>query len=764
MEEGPAAVEQNRHRGLFGATAVGVGAIVGGGILALAGVAFATTGPAAILAFALNGTIALLTAASFAELATRFPVSGGTYAYAKRVLPVEVAFTVGFVVWFASILAGVLYALGFAAFALDAAARVVPGWGEAPFAPLVALAATAAYALVLALRPGSGGQLATVGKIVVFGALIAGGLWKLSHGLPRPLGAYFSPFLPRGPLGLLEAMGYTFIALQGFDLVAAVGGEVRDPRRNLPRAMVLSLLIALLVYLPLLVLMATVGAPAEGSVLEAAEANPAGFVAESAERFLGAAGYWLVIGAGILSMASALGANLLGASRVAFAMARDRTLPRVLGTVRGASGSPAVAVGTTAGMIALLVVAVGEVAAAGAASSLIFLISFAMAHGAAVLARRRSGQPGVPWLPLLGIALCLGLALFQAFAVPEAGVVVAGWLALGGVLYLFVLAPGARLADAAAEARDPELVRLRGRSPLVLVPVANPANAASLSGVAATVATPGVGRILLLSVLPRPERVPDEGDPLFADSQAILAEALLRSFERGTAPEVLFAIAEDPWREVVRVAHLHRCETVLLGAPRELDTSAEERLARVLSELRADAAVLRAPRRWRIAGARRVLLPIGGRRDHSRLRARLLASLGRGGQCEVTYLLVLPPGTTADARRRAEWEVRRLARDEAEASFRVVVEISGAVVPVVLRHARDMDLVVLGMRTRGAAGHALGDLALAILRESPVPVIALGSRGGRSPGWTTRAGAPGGSGPGHPPRGPRPRPRRARPG
>jgi APA family basic amino acid/polyamine antiporter len=64
--------------GLFGATLIGVGAIVGGGILALAGVAFRTTGPGAVLAFVLNGGIALLTAASFSELAVRFPQSGGT--------------------------------------------------------------------------------------------------------------------------------------------------------------------------------------------------------------------------------------------------------------------------------------------------------------------------------------------------------------------------------------------------------------------------------------------------------------------------------------------------------------------------------------------------------------------------------------------------------------------------------------------------------------------------------------------------------------
>ena len=102
---------------LRGATMVGVGAIVGGGILVLAGVALEATGPSALLAFLVNGLIAVLTALSFAEISTAFPESGGAYTFAKKVLSVRIAFAVGWFMWFAYIVAGVLYALGFAAYA-----------------------------------------------------------------------------------------------------------------------------------------------------------------------------------------------------------------------------------------------------------------------------------------------------------------------------------------------------------------------------------------------------------------------------------------------------------------------------------------------------------------------------------------------------------------------------------------------------------------------------------------------------------------------
>ncbi len=725
-----------RHLGLFGATTLGVGAIVGGGILALAGVAFATTGPSAIIAFGLNGAIAFLTAMSFAALARRFPESGGTYTYAKKVLSIEVAFVVGWVVWFASVVAGVLYALGFAAFAAEGLGRILPLIGSSPgwidgraLRVSIALAAVVVYALILMRRAAGGGNAATIGKVVVFAILVAGGAWAWLGESPPALLGRLDPFVSAGPFGLVQAMGYTFIALQGFDLIAAAGGEVRDPERVLPRAMYLSLGIALVIYLPLLFLMATVGAPPEG-ITAAAAANPEGLVAESAERFLGPTGYWLVIGAGVLSMLSALNANLFGASRVAFAMARDRTLPRRLGEIGGVSGTPALAVAVTGAMVAVISVAIGEVAAAGAASSLIFLISFAMVHWAAILASRRSGEEQVGIVPVLGAMLCLGLALFQAFAVPAAGSVVVTWLVIGAILYLTLLAPGARLADVRAEARDPDLARLRGRSPLVLVPIANPESAASLVDVAATVRTPGVGRVLLLSVV-RPSDEPlGEDHPILRDAQSVLGESLHRTLESSFVSETLFTIASDVWTEIARVAQVHGCETVLMGLPDLAGAGVDAKVERLIRALEADVVIVRAPRRWRIGEAARVLVPLRGRRGHSHLRARLLASLSRSGERSITFLRTLPPAMTPETRRRYERTLRALARDEAAGPHEVVVEYSDNPRETILKHVAAADLVIMGLQRGDQGQPTLGELSLAIVRETDVPLILIGRRPG----------------------------------
>lgn len=733
-----AGAQRQRHLGLFDATGIGVGAIVGGGILALAGTALVATGPGAWLAFALNGIIAIITALSFAELSTAFPQSGGTYLFAKRVLSVGAAFSVGWVVWFASIVAAALYAIGFAAFLLDGLAALwsaAPGWlTGSPAIMGLAMVSTLACAWLLCRSSGAGSNWINVLKVLVFAVLILGGLWAWRRGEPAAV-ERLSPMLSHGLRGLVQAMGYTFIALQGFDLIAAAAGEIREPRRVIPKAMLLSLGISLVLYLPLMVVICVAGVPEGDTIKGWVSQNPDTVVARAASVFLGRLGFWLVIVVGVLSMLSALVANIFAASRIAQAMAQDRTLPPMLERVSSRRGTPRAAIWSTGGLVCLVLILVGDVGRAGAAASLIFLVTFALANVICILARRRKPThqgfriPAWPILPGMGLVACGALAMFQGIVVPAAGLITGAWLVAGFFCYLWLFGRRARVYDAASESTDPDLLELRGRSPLVLVPIANPANAATMALLAACITPPRVGRVLLLNVTRLPSS--DEDDDDLTTTANVLRQSMSAAIRERIRVEGLATVSADPWTEINRVARTHRCASVLLGMASLTDDAVRRRLEDLASRLPGNVIIFRAPSGWRPREVRRVLVPIGGRVVHNALRARLLNGLHRRVDAELTvqYLLVLPTSTTEEERLRAERLWSRLVTDETSAQSEVHVVLNDDVASAILDVAKEEDLVVLGLNKPDPRRRVFGSLTTRLVQETTGAVMVIGQRG-----------------------------------
>jgi len=732
---------------LFGAVGVGVGAIVGGGILALAGVAFTTTGPGALAAFALNGIIALLTALSFAELSVRFPQSGGTYTFAKKVLSVGTAFAVGWVVWFASIVAAVLYALGFASFFSAAAFTLFSVfWGQPPSWLIasrtqsgLAIAACCFYMVSLIRSNRGGGQWANVGKVIVFTILIIGGFVAMRSMNSTVIAKKFTPFLPMGLHGLISAMGYTFIALQGFDLIAAVAGEIKDPQRIIPRAMLMSLMTALAIYLPLLIVVTVAGTGSGESIMRLSAHNPATIIARTAGRYLGQPGYWLVMVAGILSMLSALQANLFAASRVAQAMAKDRTLFRFLEKTSYRFATPVGAILVTGAIVLAIIVIIPDIAAAGAASSLIFLVTFTLAHIIGYLARSRAGgnkkgfqTPLFPLVPLVGGMACLSLAVFQGVNVPSAGLIGGGWLICGAALFLIRFARHARIVDAAAEARDPKLLLLRGRAPLVLVPIANPASAEGLVALATALSPNGIGHVLLLSIVTAPEEwVPGEVPRQLIDAQSVLRESLIASFSNGLAPEALTTIAKDPFAEISRVARDYRCASVLLGFSKVVEKIHGGNLEQLLSRLDSDIVILRAQPGWTMRTVKRILVPVAGKGAHDALRSRLLSSLCLNDTFprEIVFLLILPEKASDEIVERERRKLENLARDEVPSQPLIRIERSPQIASTIAGLAEQTDLLVLGLQRFGRHRKLFGQVTFKILQQTTCPTIMISHRG-----------------------------------
>ncbi len=730
--------------GVFGATLVGLGGILGGGLLMLAGVAFRDAGPSALLAFGLNCVVAWLTAMSVTECSTMFPESGGAYMFSKKVLSVRAAFAVGWILWFAYIVAAVLYALGAAQFSvilirgvLDALGVEHPSWLSGRNVLLgIATLATVIYSLNLARKGSGGGQWETIGKIVLFVAIIAAGLFTLVRQPVSQSVATLDPFFTGGVDAIIASMGLLFISLQGFEMIPAVAGEIKEPKKTIPRAVFLSLAISIAIYMPMLFVVAMGGVEAGGHIADMAANAPDLAVARASERFLGPAGYWIMVTSIVLATLSALQANLLTASRISFAMARDHTLPSVMQQTHPTRNTPIMAIYATTLAVVAIMFMVPNLASAGAAASLIFLAAFALTHMTTYLARKRSRPmegiyrtPAFPAVPLVGGLACASLAVFQAIIVPDAGGIVLIWAGLGVILYFALFQGRAEVADASAEALDPTLIALRGKTPLVLLPMFRPTHARGLVEVANALAPTEYARVLLLTIVRAPKT--RSGDPLaqLAEAQESVKHALTASYNAGHAPEALLTAATDPWAEIRRIADEHRCESLLLGLPDNPDETYERGLESVMNELDCDIAALRASADWSITNAKRVMVAVGGRGEEHELRARLLGTLCREMQREIIFVTVIPAAANEDM---VTATVRALTKQsEMRIPIKPSVEVirSDDAVGALVTASERADLLILGTgRARGGKKTMVGGLNRRIALEAKCAVMLIARR------------------------------------
>jgi APA family basic amino acid/polyamine antiporter len=296
-------------------------------------------------------------------------------------------------------------------------------------------------------------------------------------------------------------------------------------------------------------------------------------------------------------------------------------------------------------------------------------------------------------------------------------------------LFVGLLARPARVFDASAEAQDPEISRLRGRTPLVLVPITNPGNAEAMIAVANALTPPEVGRVLLLSVAVFPGD--GKGDDRFLTvrhAQAVLGDTLIASAKAGLFPEALATVALNPWEEISRIVAEHRCESLLLGLTELKGDVNKWPLNDLLSTVSCEVLVLRAPPGWRLSDVREILVPVGGHQWHDRLRARLLGSLFRTGDRRVTFLRVVPESAPPPTCTRARRELARTARDEAPGRSQVKVVAQNDVARVIIEHAAESHLVILGVERRSPRHAGFGPLTLRIARESESPILIISHR------------------------------------
>ncbi len=284
---------------LFDITMIGVGTMIGAGIFVLTGEAAGVAGPALILSFALNGIVTIFTAMVYAELGSAIPEAGGGYLWIKEGLPGANAFLAGWMSWFAHAVAGALYALGFGAFVFEIL-RIY----DIPILGLEFVLVKKIFGLLVAglfayinyrgaSETGLAGNIVTLSKLAVIGIFCLFGLKFMffpnsffTFGEGGGMGTgQLQPFIPdeTGWMGILSAMGLTFIAFEGYEIIVQAGEEVKSPRRNIPKAVFWSLAVVVPFYI--FVAFVLVGASQSSQLIQAlatlGEHLPEGLKADS---------------------------------------------------------------------------------------------------------------------------------------------------------------------------------------------------------------------------------------------------------------------------------------------------------------------------------------------------------------------------------------------------------------------------------------------------------------------------------------------------
>jgi amino acid transporter/nucleotide-binding universal stress UspA family protein len=730
-----------RDLGLLDITMIGVGAMIGAGIFVLTGIAAGHAGPGLILAFFLNGIIAVIIGSAYAELGSCFPEAGGGYLWVRQGMSEVFGFLSGWMSWFAHAVACSLYALGFGSFSAEI---LQMAFGPLPFdrhIVAVGIGVLAALAFTIINFRGSSetglvGTIVTSIKIFILLVLAGFGLFKI-FGQPDSF-THYQPFLPEGWLGVFVAMGLTFIAFEGYEIIAQSGEEVKDPSRNIPRAIFLSIAIAVAIYL--LVAFVVLGAlnPPPGIPIYKFLGTLGELgMAEAAGQFM-PYGKLILLLAGMASTMSALNATIYSSSRVSFAMGRDGNLPTVFGRIHPLTQTPHYAVFISGALIIAMAILL-PIEDVAASADIMFLLLFMMVCYSLITLRerrpdlkRRFKMPFYPYSAWIGIVLCLALSLTLFDLSPIAWYTALLWIGGGLVVYFtFSIKQQEEISEKERPIIMEEVVAVKEYS--VMVPVRDIRQAYSLSRLGAIMASVHDGELLALHVVRVPKALTiGEGRVFLRQGRAVLDVAIEQGRKYNVPVHTMVRLGRNVAHTIMGTAQQRNVNLLLLGWP---GYSASRNVAfgsiiDLISENPpSDLAVVRFQKPWDVP--RRILLPSRGRGPNARMAFEMARDIAAfyarpeqgGHQVEIQALHVITPGQSPADLEVFDQQIHRLS-DLLHMDVKLATIQADTPTEGIARSSVDADLVIMGASGQGLFEQRIfGNIPEQVMQQSPTTII-----------------------------------------
>ncbi|WP_247009861.1 amino acid permease [Halorientalis litorea] len=729
--------ELAKDLGPLAALTIGVGTMIGAGIFVLPGDAIQQSGSLAVVAFVIGGGIALLTALSASELGTAMPKSGGAYYYVNHALGPLFGSVAGWANWLGLAFASAFYMVGFGEYIQD-----IVGLGDTVALGPVAVDAVTLLAVIGGLffvtvnyvGAKETGRLQNVIVVILVAILtvftIAGALRADPANLPAGKGY--------GPM--MVTTGIIFVSYLGFVQITSVAEEIKDPGKNLPRAVIGSVLLVTAIYA--LVLVAMSAAVKQGFI--AAEQAAGNIVVVSAAReLLGPLGAVAMLFGGLLATASSANASILASSRINFAMGRDKVVTPSLNEIHPRFATPYRSIAVTGLLIIAFIVGANVVGgnaivSLSSTASFLHLIIYGLLNLALIVMRTADPSdyqpdytvPLYPYTPILGAASAFALIYFISpdILVLGFGLVVAAivWYFTyarsrtekQGILGQYILSRSGKMPDSAVAAASG--VQPDGGDYRVMVPLANPAHETELITLASAIAKQRGGSVLATHIVTVPDQTAlrsgaDHIEKLDAESADLLAAAREDAETFDVPVETQTIISHRSYEEIFDAARSHDADLVVMGWGPDSHGSpgrAESAIDELAHDLPCDFLVFKD----RGFDPERVLVPTAGGPD-SELSAAVAGYLQAEFGSEITLLHV------ADDRSEGEQFLEDWAADNDLDDATLRVE-TGDVERAIETAAADATMLVIGATEEGLLERLVrGSLVLDVVDEVECSVL-----------------------------------------
>ena len=642
-----------RSLGLLDILMVGIAAMIGGSIFVLTGPAIGLAGSAVIVAFIINAIITVFTAMAYAELGSAMPEAGGGYLWVREGLPRPNAFISGWMAWLAHIIAGSLYAVSFASFLtglleMTNISNDLLLLNVIPLEKLIAVASIAVFTYINikgTSETGKTGVIITIIQLGLIFTLITAGIWVMS-GQPN-WHTNFSDFVPMGIAGIVAAMGLTFIAFEGYEVIVQTGEEAKNPKRNIPRAIFISLTAVVVLYC--LIAFVSIGSIfPEGiqSWIYIGQAGELGIM-KAAELIL-PYGAFIVLGGGLISTLAALNATTFSSARVAFAMGRNYNLPNQLSAIHKRNKTPYVAI-LISGIIMAIMAYGLPLAQIATAAGVIFLLLFTQVNMAVITIRRIYGDkldygfktPFFPVIPIIGIFLKLGLAVYILLIDPLSWAITIAWVVIGFFIYRMYTFRKEIEHYAPIVTSEGDLERKDYR---ILIPF-TPEDPDRLLKYAIRIAKENIGEINILRVITVPKQTPLSAGTGYAETARRSFEPLDKLLDKENIPNhYLVRISHDANEAILATVEEQKIDLLITDFEafrnsKKIQTILTCDVLTVLSEGNEEFTFEPSRKsRGRVDQKNLVVLYEGG--DHSDVVLKATSWLERSGQFKINVLYI----------------------------------------------------------------------------------------------------------------------------